>query len=91
MPPLLMATSPKGPGEQGNQNQLERRLDSDHIPGITQHIPITPGPPQVDPYAHVIPVCVLPHPFSLCARTAFLTVPLAGSAQSPPPQSRSSS
>lgn len=62
MPPLLMATSPKGPAEQGNQSQLERQLDGDRTPGITQYIPIAPasGPPRVGQYAPVIPVRVPP-------------------------------
>ena len=80
MPPLLMATPPKGPAELGNQNQLERQLDGDRIPGITQYIPIAPGPPRVGKYAPGIPVRVPPLLF-LAARTAFLTEPLTGSAQ----------
>jgi hypothetical protein len=57
MLPLLTVAVPKGLGQhRGNQSQL----DADHpTPGITQYIPIDPGPPPLEQFAPVIPVRVV--------------------------------
>ena len=57
MPLLLTKASLKGPAEQGNQSQ--RQIDGRRTPGITQHIPIGPGPPWHEHYAPAIPVRVI--------------------------------
>src|ERR1700679_48077 len=53
MPPLLTVAVLKGLGQQ-------RQLDADRAtPGITQYIPIDPGPPPFEQYAPAIPVRVV--------------------------------
>ena len=79
--PLLTVAVPKGLGQhRGNQSQLE----ADHpAPGITQYIPIDPGPPPLEQYAPAIPVRVVsPTPLPSLCIYSFLTAPLtAGCAQ----------
>jgi hypothetical protein len=59
MSPLLTVAVPKSLGQhRGNQGQYQ--LDADHpTPGITQYIPIDPGPPPPEHYAPAIPVRVV--------------------------------
>jgi hypothetical protein len=57
--PLLTVAVPKGL-EQRRGDQSQRQLDAGHpTPGITQYIPIDPGPPPLEQYAPVIPVRVV--------------------------------
>jgi len=56
-------------------NQCQRQLDTNHAtPGITQYIPIHPGPPPLEQYAPAIPVRVVSPTLLPCAYTLFLTV-----------------
>jgi hypothetical protein len=61
MLPLLTVVVPKGLGRyRGNESQGQLDADSDHpTPGITQYIPIDPGPPPLEQYTHAIPVRVV--------------------------------
>ena len=60
MPPLLTVAVSKGL-EQHLESQSQRQLDVDHPTlGITQYIPIDPGPPPPGQYAPAIPVRVVP-------------------------------
>ena len=54
----------KGFGQyQGNENQRQLDADSSYpTPGITQYIPINPGPPLPEQYAPAIHVRVVPNP-----------------------------
>ncbi len=50
----------KGPPEQqGNTSQYHADRGGYPTPRITQVVPITPGPPRLEPYAPAIPVRVL--------------------------------
>jgi hypothetical protein len=61
MLPLLTVTVPNLKGlEQHLGSQSQRQLDANHPTlGITQYIPIDPGPPPLEQYAPAIPVRVV--------------------------------
>ena len=63
-PPSLIVALSKGPGgHRGIESQ--RQLDVYPIPGMMQHIPFAPGPPQLEYGAPAITVRVpSPHLFS---------------------------
>jgi hypothetical protein len=67
-----MVAVPKGFGQhRGNENQ--RQLDADHpTPGITQYIPIHPGPPPLEQHAPEIPVRLVSPTHSLVHIQLFL-------------------
>jgi hypothetical protein len=70
MPPLPTVAVPKDLGQQHRGNESQRQLDADHAtPGITQYIPIHPGPPPLEQYAPAIPVRVLSNPTPFLVHT----------------------